>query len=600
MASGAAAAPASAEAKPALQAGRLGNDSPGSPARGLARRTKMRFDNPYTVPDSQTIFAMRDEDTRKKAEERERMRTMSIAEKSTLASQRARLLTARRASEVLSDEEAPTDDDVRQAARMQMRQEWIDKAASALRKHEAGERQNLQRFTELKRAMFLRRFKIAVKHKEMERLVEEEHERMQQVANQRDLIGSERDKFDEFAKESAVAAEAAKKRLADELAMQARRAHVRQDLAREIEHVNRIIGTLTAKAELYRSFEEFFALLAPQLAPTPLPPGVLPQVAAADALQADPHKLLAIFQDLESANLTLAQQYQALEEERVSLDARWAQLDSTSAAEIARLEARHEALQQTLRLEEQRLAETRSRQSYFTREAAHESSQARDARRRLGATGTSRSRSAAAAAAAALAASRDLGGMSPSAQLLRLRAEVVKLLALMARAERGAAARRATRDAGSGAGSGAAGSSAPGEPGAAAADAGVASVGTEGLDSGLDVVSMLTAVEKYLRDLFDKLAALCQDPSMAEELVRWEKRQKKEEDDSKREGLRSQFTQSLESRRTDAERRSMPSARQSLGKPLMRRSDPYTKLSRDEQDDASKREEALLLRYFFE
>ncbi|KNC49017.1 uncharacterized protein AMSG_04760 [Thecamonas trahens ATCC 50062] len=484
-------------------------------------------DNPFRIPDAETIFRMRDEEKRVAAERRAQLRTLSIYEKSTASSRRAQALVHVRGSDSSSDDDdaaaATADNDVddryrhlgsapapgagpgrggrsktgkmtareMRAAkeRQKAKDELLAKAGAAIRRHHAGEKQNLQAFIRNKRKMFEIKYKIGVKLDAVQKLMDEEHRRMAAVNKQKDLLGAEEDKFQEYKDEINEKLQEAAQRAEHEEELKKQQKAIKDGLTEEITRLSRKIDERDRLLHTYEKYKSFLDELDRSAAEKAAAQArVLGHDVdadrAADGDDAAPtadkarmlgssEALLDIFRNLEESNLFLIQNSQELQEQLTSLNEQHA----TQAKNIDVLE-----------------------------------------------------------------------GLPTEERIELIRRKVNDVY-------------RKTK------------------------------VGTSEI---LDVIPMLTNIERRLQELFRHVAALDESEVEAEEKAR-----AKREKEMNRRKTKQEQAAILAQRKLDQDRRARLPLKRKVGKPLMRRSNPHTKKQTKVDSDAEKQQDAEMYRYFF-
>ena len=457
----------------------------------------------------------------------------------------------------------------REEERMRVKEELLAKASAAIRRHHVGEKQNLQAFIRNKRKMFEIKYKIGVKLDAIQKLMDEEHRRMAAVNKQKDLLGAEEDKFQEYKDEiNEKLQEAAARAEAEEEAKKTQKA-IKDELTEEISRLSRKIDERDRTVQTYRKYKAFLDAINKNVLDK--------EAAQAQILGQDseerPHEeesglgglessesLLEIFKSLEDSNLFLIQNVQELQEQMAAMDEQTKGVVEESKAEISRLEEHEASLAAALEEERRRVASSEQHESYFEL---------------LNAKG---------------------GGGKETSPRSRAKSRV-KGRKGGARRPRGGEGRW-----GSGSGSGVKDvdvlEGLPTEEKIAVIQNKVTDVYKKtkiGTSEILDVIPMLTNIERRLQELFYHVGLLDNSEVMAEEKAR-----AKREKEMNRIRTKQEQASVLALRKMDQDRRARLPKKRKIGKPLMRRSDPHTKKVSRVDSDAEKQADAKMYQYFFQ
>jgi len=139
---------------------------------------KMKEDNPFKLPSDDKIFAMREEERQRRAEERERVKHLHVWEKVTAASGHSR---TRRID----------DDDAQASARPDVRPEGLGRDARR-------DKENISDFVAKKREMFLVQMSLDVKKAEILKLDARAKDKEEALNKSKQMLDKDVERFDAF------------------------------------------------------------------------------------------------------------------------------------------------------------------------------------------------------------------------------------------------------------------------------------------------------------------------------------------------------------------------------------------------------------------
>lgn len=192
-------------------------------------------DNPFRLPPDDQIFLIREQERQKRAEERERVKTLKVWEKQTSSS---RILLGKKVGDVVAGASAD-------AAPKKMRKSRSDGVLRDARR----EKENVADFVEKKREMFLVQMSLDVKNAEIKKLVEKAVQKDEALKKSQQMLDEDVSRFDAFLQNNDQKAHKAMKDAEEETKR-------KQDRLQRIKHLKSQLSAVQSEIAKHREQKE--------------------------------------------------------------------------------------------------------------------------------------------------------------------------------------------------------------------------------------------------------------------------------------------------------------------------------------------------------
>lgn len=209
----------------------------------LAGTMSSTYENPFTLP-AKEIFDIREEERQRRAEERERVKTLRVWEKTTAAS---RVRRGRRRWD--SDDDAQVTDHGKGARTRSLSSTTAFNATDTMGREVRREKENVADFVHQKREMFLVQMSLQVKKAEILKLDEKARHKQEALKQSRKMLDEDVTRFDAFLQGNDEQAHQATKDVEEKM-------KIRQEKIATIKHLKSQLSAVNSEITKYRDMKD--------------------------------------------------------------------------------------------------------------------------------------------------------------------------------------------------------------------------------------------------------------------------------------------------------------------------------------------------------